>query len=95
MPAMVENCFSSGIATELAMVSGLAPGSGDGHQNRRKIDVRKIADRQQTIARDSEKQNRRHDQRGHDRPFDKNLGDVHERFSCTLLEIGLRSLPLA
>ncbi len=27
MPAMVENCFSSGVATEEAMVSGLAPGS--------------------------------------------------------------------
>ena len=26
-PAMVENCFSSGRATELAMVSGEAPGS--------------------------------------------------------------------
>jgi len=26
MPAMVENCFSSGVATEAAMVSGLAPG---------------------------------------------------------------------
>ena len=25
-PAMVENCFSSGLATALAMVSGLAPG---------------------------------------------------------------------
>ena len=25
-PAMVENCFSSGSATELAIVSGLAPG---------------------------------------------------------------------
>ncbi len=25
-PAMVENCFSSGVATEAAMVSGLAPG---------------------------------------------------------------------
>ena len=25
-PAMVENCFSSGVATELAIVSGLAPG---------------------------------------------------------------------
>ena len=25
-PAMVENCFSSGLATEAAMVSGLAPG---------------------------------------------------------------------
>ena len=26
-PGMVENCFSSGSATEEAMVSGLAPGS--------------------------------------------------------------------
>ena len=26
MPAMVENWFSSGVATEAAMVSGLAPG---------------------------------------------------------------------
>ncbi len=26
-PLMVENCFSSGSATEAAMVSGLAPGS--------------------------------------------------------------------
>ena len=25
-PAMVENCFSSGVATEAAMVSALAPG---------------------------------------------------------------------
>ena len=27
MPAMVENCFSSGVATAEAIVSGLAPGS--------------------------------------------------------------------
>ena len=27
MPAMVENCFSSGVATDEAIVSGLAPGS--------------------------------------------------------------------
>ena len=26
MPGMVENCFSSGVATDEAMVSGLAPG---------------------------------------------------------------------
>ncbi len=26
MPAMVENCFSSGVATAEAIVSGLAPG---------------------------------------------------------------------
>src|SRR3954467_3425134 len=27
MPAIVENCFSSGVATAAAIVSGLAPGS--------------------------------------------------------------------
>src|SRR3954467_12951521 len=27
MPAMVENCFSSGVATDEAIVLGLAPGS--------------------------------------------------------------------
>jgi hypothetical protein len=27
MPAMVENCFSSGVATAAAIVAGLAPGS--------------------------------------------------------------------
>jgi hypothetical protein len=27
MPAIVENCFSRGVATAAAMVSGLAPGS--------------------------------------------------------------------
>jgi hypothetical protein len=26
-PAIVENCFSSGVATDDAIVSGLAPGS--------------------------------------------------------------------
>jgi hypothetical protein len=26
-PAMVENCFSSGVATDAAMVVGLAPGT--------------------------------------------------------------------
>ncbi len=25
-PAMLENCFSNGVATEVAIVSGLAPG---------------------------------------------------------------------
>ena len=27
MPAIVENCFSSGVATDAAIVSGLAPGN--------------------------------------------------------------------
>ena len=42
MPAMVENCFSSGVATEEAIVSGLAPGRRrvhlDGRESRRSAD---------------------------------------------------------
>ena len=54
----------------------------DGYQNGRKINVWKIADRQQAIARRSENQNRRHDQRCHDWPLDENLGYVHDCFPC-------------
>ena len=36
---MVENCFSSGVATETAMVSGLAPGRPGHDLDRRKVDV--------------------------------------------------------
>ena len=40
MPAMVENCFSSGVATEEAIVSGLAPGRRRVHLDGGKVDVR-------------------------------------------------------
>ena len=40
MPAMVENCFSSSVATAEAIVSGLAPGSSARHLDRREVDVR-------------------------------------------------------
>ena len=43
---MVENCRSSGVATEDAIVSGLAPGSAARHLDRREVDVGQIADRQ-------------------------------------------------
>ena len=39
MPAMVENCFSSGVATAEAMVSGLAPGSSARDLDGREVDV--------------------------------------------------------
>jgi len=45
-PAIVENCFSSGVATEDAIVSGLAPGSDALTTDRREIDVRQIVHRQ-------------------------------------------------
>ena len=43
MPAMVENCFSSGVATEEAIVSGLAPGKLGGHLDGGEIDAREVA----------------------------------------------------
>jgi hypothetical protein len=47
-PAMVENCFSSGVATAEAIVSGWRRAAGadlDG----REVDVRQVADRQQPV----------------------------------------------
>ena len=58
MPAMVENCFSSGVATEEAIVSGLAPGRLARDLDRREVDVRQVADRQQPVAHDPEEQDR-------------------------------------
>jgi hypothetical protein len=46
-PAMVENCFSSGVATAEAIVAGLAPGKPRTHLDRGKIHARQIAHRQQ------------------------------------------------
>jgi hypothetical protein len=52
-PGTVENCRSRIVATEAAMVSGLAPGSWPAPGGR-KVDVRKIAHRQRTVAHDAE-----------------------------------------
>ena len=64
MPAMVENCFSSGVATAEAIVSGLAPGRLAVTWMVGKVDVRQIADRQQPVGHDAENQDR-HDQQRH------------------------------
>ena len=48
---MVENCCSSGVATDDAIVSGLAPGSCADDLDGREVDVRQIADRQQPVGR--------------------------------------------
>ena len=55
-PAMVENWRSSGVATDDAMVSGLAPGSG-AHLNGRIIDAGQRGHGQRAIADDAEQQN--------------------------------------
>ena len=51
---MVENCRSSGVATEAAMVSGLAPGRPAFTWMVGKIHVGQVAHRQRAIARHAE-----------------------------------------
>ena len=63
-PAIRPNCRSSGVATEEAMISGLAPGKLRCHGNRREIDLRQRRYRQQPKSdgsgqRDADRQQRR------------------------------------
>ena len=53
-PAMVENCRSSGVATDEAIVSGLAPGRFDADQEGREVDVREVARRERPVRADAE-----------------------------------------
>mgnify|MGYP003694226501 CR=1 FL=1 len=59
MPAMVENCFSSGVATAEAIVSGLAPGSCACTWIVGKVDVGQRVHRQQPVGDDAEDQDAR------------------------------------
>ena len=77
MPAMVENWRSSGVATEAAMVSGLAPGRLGVHLNGGEVHVGQVAHRQSAIASHAEQHDPQHDQRGHHRPANKDFRDVH------------------
>ena len=77
MPAMVANWRSSGVATEAAMVSGLAPGRRSGHLDGREIDVGQIAHGQRAVAGDAEQHDPDHQQRGHDRPRDEDFRYIH------------------
>ena len=77
MPAIVENCFSSGVATVAAIVCGLVPGNVALDRDRREIDVRQIAHRQLPVGDDPEDQNPDHDQRRHDGAFDEERREVH------------------
>ena len=77
MPAMVENCRSSGVATDDAMVSGLAPGKLgdylDGRDNPRWADRSPAARDKPTMPNSRMAE---HDQRGHDRPADEEFRDT-------------------
>ena len=48
-----------------------------GDQQRRKVDVRQVADRQRLVGDRAEQRDRRHQQAGGDGPLDKDLGNVH------------------
>ena len=76
-PAIAENCRSSGVATEAAIVSGLAPGQARRDLDRRKVDVREVADGQRAEADRAEQEDPGHDERRHDGPPDEGLGDAH------------------
>ena len=88
---MVENCFSSGMRHRGGHGVRAGAGQGGADHDRGKIDVGQIADRQQAIAHDAEDQDAGHDQRGHDRPLDEDLGDIHDRSSCAPVGRGLRT----
>src|SRR4029077_15736599 len=66
-PAMVENCRSSGAATDTAMVSGLAPGCCTETVMGGPLEPRNPGERQLPIAKKSRQQQGGHEQRGHDR----------------------------
>ena len=77
-PGICANCRSSGAATDVAMVSALAPCQVARDLNGRKIDLRQRRDRQEREGGDADERDRRHQQRGGDRPADERLGEVHE-----------------
>ena len=94
----------AGDLTELALQrlrdrGGHDLGAGAGelgcHLDRREIDLRQRGHRQQRIGRRSDQQNRRHQQRGRDRPRDKSAGKVHLDFLLRASETSDGGQPLA
>ena len=77
MPAIVENCFSSGVATVAAIVCGLVPGSvaltvtvGKSTFGRSLTGSCRYATMPKTRIAD-------HDERRHDGAFDEQRGEIH------------------
>ena len=75
--AMTPRWRSSGVATVVAIVSGLAPGIVRKHRDRREIDLRQrrhrqLAEREEPGERDADRQQRRRD-----RPLDERRRRVH------------------
>ena len=72
-PAIIENLFSSGVATAAAIVSGLAPGRLAVTSRVGQIHVGQVADRQLAVGDRAEQGDRRHQQAGGDGPLDEGL----------------------
>ena len=87
-PAMVENWRSSGVATEDAIVSGLAPGSVADDDDGREIDVRERRHRQQAVAEHAENDEGQHQQRRHDRTTDAEFRQRHDGLPGLLWRVG-------
>ena len=79
---MVENCRSSGVAIDEAIVSGLAPGKVGVDHEGGKVDVGQVAYRQHPVGHQAEEDDRQRDQRRHHRAADETLGQVHEGTCC-------------
>ena len=71
MPAIRPNWRSSGVATDEAMISGLAPGKTCLHVDGGKIDLRQRRHRQHHERNDSRQRNGHRQKRGRHRPVDE------------------------
>ena len=83
-PAIVANCFSSGSATDEAIVSGLAPGRPRLHADGREVDARQVGDRQLPVGQAAEHEDAQHQQRRRDRPLDEEVPRDSWCWSCCL-----------
>ena len=77
-PEIVANCFSSGSATDEAIVSGLAPGSAALTRMVGKSTLGRSATGQLQIGEHAEHDDAQHEQRGRDRPPDEDRREVHD-----------------
>ena len=76
-PAIVENWFSSGVATDAPIVSGLAPGSCAVTSSVGKSTFGRSLTGSERYATDAEQRDGRHEQAGRDRPLDESFRNIH------------------
>ena len=76
-PAIEVNCFSSGSATDAAIVSGLAPGNDALDTDGGKVNARQVGNRQDLVRESAEHQDAQHQERRSDRPLDEDRRQIH------------------